>query len=93
VTSKFIFGECDCCGERNRVLNLCVAHGVDTAACTDCQGRDEAEDADEIEFEIERLTPKAETGEQWAHICALEAEQARLRSVWSDVNGQFGVGA
>ena len=27
-----------------------------------------------LQDEIERLVPKAETGEQWAYICKLEAE-------------------
>lgn len=31
-----------------------------------------------IRSEIERLIPKAETGEQWAEICRLEAEAIAL---------------
>lgn len=33
---------------------------------------------DSLKAEIERLFPKAETGEQWAHICALEVELENL---------------
>jgi hypothetical protein len=35
--------------------------------------------ADELQAEIERLIPKAETGEQWAEICRLEAEMIVAR--------------
>lgn len=58
-------------------------------------GLDEAE---ELAREIERLKPKAETGAQWARICALEARLVELEAedcpnelVCPD--GQFGVGA
>lgn len=32
----------------------------------------------EIRSEIERLIPKAESGEQWAEICAMEVEAVEL---------------
>lgn len=35
---------------------------------------------DGFKSEIERLRPKAETGEQWAHICWLEAQMVNLQS-------------
>lgn len=45
--------------------------------------------ADEIARKIEQLLPSAESGEDWAYICALEAEAVRRR----EDDGQFGVGA
>jgi hypothetical protein len=43
--------------------------------------RREIEDAfiEAIEAEIARLTPKAESGSDWADICALENEAADIR--------------
>jgi hypothetical protein len=73
MTHHLIFGECDCCGTRNRVLTTCVAYGSDTAACTECRYGSLSDDADELHNEIERLLPLAETGEQHTRICALEA--------------------
>lgn len=35
---------------------------------------------EEIAALIDRLIPKAETGEQWAHICLLEQQMLELRS-------------
>jgi hypothetical protein len=46
-----------------------------------------------IEAEIARLIPKAEGGDDWAHICALETEAADIRRQIAEDNGQFGVGA
>jgi hypothetical protein len=37
-------------------------------------------DRADLQDEIERLLPKAETGNQWAHICALEARYVELTS-------------
>lgn len=37
--------------------------------------------AEEIQSEIERLIPRAETGEQWAHICLLEKQMLELAPV------------
>jgi RecA/RadA recombinase len=39
------------------------------------------------------LLSKPETGEQWAEICALEAEIAKEHEAEAYDNGQFGVGA
>jgi len=50
--------------------------------------------AEELQEEIESLIlAKPETGEQWADICALEAEYIRLVELEREANGQFGVGA
>jgi hypothetical protein len=68
-----ILGQCDSCGERNRVLHNRVAYGVEGSFCRICQCDTLCEDADDLLDEIERLRPVAETGEQWAHLCALEA--------------------
>jgi hypothetical protein len=62
-----ILGTCRFCLAENRVL-----HGI-PAMCCGCLNADLALDADDIHTEIDRLIPFAETGEQWAHICALEA--------------------
>jgi hypothetical protein len=35
--------------------------------------------ADRIQGQIDQLIPKAETGEQWAEVCRLEAELIALR--------------
>jgi hypothetical protein len=67
------FGTCDCCDKPNRVLHRCEAYGIETYACAQCHCRPLSDDADELQGEIEDLLPKAETGEQWAHIAALEA--------------------
>lgn len=61
------FGTCRFCLAPNRVLHDAPA------MCCGCLNADLALDADDLREEIERLMPKAETGEQWAHICALEA--------------------
>lgn len=34
---------------------------------------------EDIQNEIDRLKPRAETGEQWAHLCAIEASMINLR--------------
>lgn len=71
---RLIFGECDCCGKPNRVLHRGESCGCEAYACADCHfGGSLADDADDLTDEIDRLIPDAETGEQWAHICALEA--------------------
>lgn len=38
--------------------------------------------AEELKAEIARLLPKAESGEQWADICALEAELVDLGGLY-----------
>lgn len=47
----------------------------------------------QIEHQIKSLMAKAESGEDWADICAMEAEMLRLREQESGANSQFGVGA
>lgn len=47
----------------------------------------------QIERQIEALMSKAESGEDWADICAMEAEMLRLREQEAEANSQFGVGA
>ncbi len=44
---------------------------------------------DQLAARIEELRPIAESGEDWAHICELEAEAISRR----EDDGQFGVGA
>lgn len=68
-------GSCDVCGMSNVTVTEKIIYGTDTACCLICGG---SFDADEIGHEIERLTRSAESGEQWAYICALEA---RLQAV------------
>lgn len=80
MTYRFIFGECDCCAKPNRVLHHGFACGIEAYGCTDCTCGDRNADADDIQDEIETLKPKAETGEHWAHICALATERQRLLS-------------
>ena len=46
-----------------------------------------------IERQIECLMAKAESGQDWADICALEVEMLRLREQEAEANSQFGVGA
>lgn len=69
------FGDCDCCQKPNRVLHHCWAHGTETAACAECQGNPLSDDIDDLQDEIDRLRPLAETAEQWAahRIGALES--------------------
>ncbi len=50
------------------------------------------ESAQEIQAEIDRLIPQAESGEDWAHICALEL-QIKYLGTQIDPDSQFGVGA
>lgn len=90
---SIIFGECDCCSAKNRVLHRGEVTGIETYACQECQYGSLADDIDDLEGEIEALRPKAETGEQWAHLCALEAALTEARAEDAAVNGQFGVGA
>lgn len=47
----------------------------------------------QIERQIKALMAKAESGADWANICAMEAEMLRLREQEAEANGQFGVGA
>lgn len=44
---------------------------------------------EEIQSEIDALIPKAETGEQWAEICRLEALMVELQPVVDVVDGMF----
>lgn len=70
---SIIFGECDYCTAKNRMLHKGEVTGIETYACAECYGRELADDVDDLQDEIERLRPLAETGEQWARICAIEA--------------------
>ena len=51
--------------------------------------------AQDLREEIDNLllNSKPETGEQWADICAMEAEYVRLVELENEANSQFGVGA
>lgn len=46
--------------------------------------------AQEIKEEIERRIPKAETGEQWADICALEAQLVEMEETACPIHGDLG---
>lgn len=76
------FGTCDCCDKPNRMLFLSHACGLEAYACHECRGNDphDYDEAGELALEIDRLRPKAESGAQWAHICALEARMVELRA-------------
>ena len=78
-----IFGDCDCCPRRNVVLHPVFSFCGDTAACAVCRGwtPEDMDEAGEISLEIERLRPKAEIGEHWAYISALEARYVELTGV------------
>ena len=93
ISHKLIFGECDCCGTPNRVLHRCEVTGIETYACAICRNGELSDDIDDLEGEIESLAPKAESGEQWAHVCALEAALVEARAEFNETHGQFGVGA
>lgn len=78
--NTIIFGECDCCSAKNRVLHRGEVTGIETYACAECSNGHLSYDIDDLEGEIETLRPKAETGEQWAHLCALEAALVEARA-------------
>ena len=79
--SKLHFGTCDCCEARNVVLHKRLAPGgIETAACASCCGLDPSDDADELRDEIDRLERRAESGEQFAHLCSLYQALARIES-------------
>jgi hypothetical protein len=46
-----------------------------------------------VEQQIEALMAKAESGEDWADICAMEVEMLRIREQEAEADSQFGVGA
>jgi hypothetical protein len=45
-----------------------------------------------LQAEIDRLIPKADSGEKWAEICSLEADLIAAKAEYDECNGQFGVG-
>lgn len=67
--TKLILGECDCCAKPNRVLHHCWAHGMETAACSECQGNPLADDIPDLQDEIDR---RYEAG-NWDHVMELHA--------------------
>jgi hypothetical protein len=72
-TFRMIFGECDCCAKPNRVLHRGEVTGIETYACAECRGSSLSDEIDDLEDEIERcVQARPESGEQWAHIAALE---------------------
>jgi hypothetical protein len=79
MTTRLIFGECDACAKPNRVLRHAIVGGTETYACAPCGAGSLADDVDDIEAEIDRLKPMAETGAQWGHLCALEAALVEAR--------------
>lgn len=94
MTHKLICGECECCGTSNRVLHHATTGcGLEAYACALCRCGDLSDDLDNLEAEIEALQSKAENGEQWAHLCALEAAYAEAQAAFAETHGQFGVGA
>jgi hypothetical protein len=92
---RTIFGTCDCCDARNRVLHYAEVTGIETYGCAECKwGGHLSDDLDDLEDEIERcLEAKPKTGEQLAHIAALEAALVEARADFEEVHGQFGVGS
>jgi len=46
-----------------------------------------------LEADLAALMPKAESGADWADICAIEAEIELLKAQDREANSQFGVGA
>jgi hypothetical protein len=93
MTYRMIFGECDCCGTRNRVLHRGEAAGCEAYACAECRCGELGDDMDDLADEIERLLPLAENGKQHAHIYALEAALIEARADFNKYHDQFGVGA
>lgn len=77
---RLIFGQCDSCGTDNRVLTRGVGCGVEGCFCRVCMYDALITDEDDLLDEIERLKPNAETGEEWAHLCALEAALVEMRA-------------
>lgn len=73
------FGECDSCGARNRVLHTMMTYCGEGSFCRECRHDALIEDEPDLLDEIDRLYPLAETGEQWAHLCALEAALVEMR--------------
>ncbi len=74
------FGTCDCCGKINREVITSFITGLETSACHECGGNtpEDYDEAGYISSEIANLLQKAETGEQFAHICALESRLVEL---------------
>jgi hypothetical protein len=93
MTHKMIFGECDACATKNRVLHLCEAYGIETAACALCRNGDLSDDLDDLEAEIESLCLFGAGEADVARICALELALAEARAAFAETHGQFGVGA
>jgi len=79
-----IFGQCDCCGKDNRVLHRGEAAGCEAYACAECRYTDPAEEAYEIEEEIEAIETDPNrhgNGEHRSILLAnLRAELARIQS-------------
>lgn len=63
-----LIGNCDCCDARDVTLTR-TGDGGRLLACLKCT---ESDDIDQLNSEIQRLSKQAETGKQWAYICALE---------------------
>jgi hypothetical protein len=53
----------------------CIADGCQNKLGNHAECRGEC---DALQAEINRLLPKAESGEQWAHICDLESKLVTL---------------
>lgn len=52
-----IIGECDCCARGPRVLTICVAYGIETAACAECRGGTAREVIEELAEEAPEPWP------------------------------------
>lgn len=50
-----VFGECDCCGADNRVLHRGEVAGLEAMACAECRYTNPADEAHEIEDEIDAI--------------------------------------
>ena len=77
-----IFGECDSCCAKNRVLHKGVGCGVEGVFCADCRHVDPRDEAYEIEEEIEAIESDPSRHGQGEHrallLANLKAELARV---------------
>lgn len=80
-----IFGQCDCCGSKNRVLHLGNAAGCEAYACGPCRYVDPKDEAYEIEDEIEAIEadPNRHGGGEHRRLLLenMKAELARINSL------------
>lgn len=91
---RMIFGECDACAEKNRVLHYCEVTGIETYACMECHNGHLHEDIDDLKDAIDDLEAKPSLSEDGRrHLANLKLALAVARADFETVHGQFGVGA